>query len=107
LHRKGFDGAFGRRLPIHIARLGLSDVGAEGTQIILVGGTPSVEWARPTLARLRHLLLEDEGSLAVPVPLRGAVGRRLEGLDRLLADPEFVYLVPTMVSAWGRRPDAP
>ena len=112
LRRNGFDGGFGRRLPIHIGRLGLNDIGAEGTQVILIGGTPSVEWARPSLARIRHLLLDAESGL-VPAPLdkvlaaapvHSAVERRLDGLDRLLADPEFVYLVPTLVSAWGRRP---
>ena len=113
MRRNGFDGAFGRRLPIHIARLGLSDVGAEGTQVILIGGTPSVEWAQPSLARIRHLLLDEEGGLVPPPlqkvlaagPVRSAIERRLESLDQLLADPEFVYLVPTMVSAWGRRPE--
>jgi SAM-dependent methyltransferase len=115
LRRNGFDGAFGRRLPSHIARLGLSEVGAEGTQIVLVGGTPSVEWAKPSLARVRHLLLDEEGSLVPPpvqkalaaAPIRNAVERRLDSLDRLMADPEFVYLAPTLVSAWGRRPEAP
>ena len=43
LRRNGFDGGFGRRLPIHIGRLGLNDIGAEGTQVVLIGGTPSVE----------------------------------------------------------------
>jgi SAM-dependent methyltransferase len=115
IRRIGFDGAFGRHLPIHLGRLGLSEVGAEGTQVVLIGGTPSVEWVRPTLRRLRHLLLEDDtGLVPGPVqkalsaaPVRGAVERRLDGLDRLLADPEFVYLAPTMMSAWGRRPEAP
>ena len=115
LRRNGFDGAFGRRLPMHIARLGLREVGAEGTQIVLVGGTPSVEWARPTLARIRHLLLDGDG-LLVPAPLRKAMAAgpvrrtvegRLDALDRLLADPDFVYLAPTLVSAWGRRPEDP
>jgi len=111
--RGGFDGAFGRRLPIHLSRLGLSDVAAEGTQVVLIGGTPSVEWARPSLLRIRDLLLDDATGV-VPAPLhkvlsagwvRGAVERRFDALDRLLSDPEFVYLIPTMVSAWGRRPD--
>lgn len=115
LRRNGFDGAFGRRLPMHIARLGLSEIGAEGTQIILVGGTPSVEWAKPTLQRIRHLLLDGDDLLVPPAlrkalaarPVRSTVERRLDSLDRLLADPEFVYLVPSLVSAWGRRPESP
>lgn len=115
LRRHGFDGAFGRRLPIHLGGLGLSEVGAEGTQVVLIGGTPSVDWARPTLRRVRQLLLDDESGVA-PAPLhkalraarvRGAVERQFEGLDTMLADPEFVYLAPTLVSAWGRRPATP
>jgi hypothetical protein len=90
----------------------VSEVGAEGTRVVLVGGTSSVDWARPTLGRIQHLLLDDEsGLIPSPVhkvlgvaPVRRAVEQRLEGLDRLLADPEFVYLAPTLVSAWGRRP---
>jgi SAM-dependent methyltransferase len=111
LQRNGHDGAFGRRVPVHLARLGLTGVGAEGTQLVLVGGTPSVDWARPTLKRIRHLLFDDEaGPVSGPLqktvaaPLRGLLERRLDGLERLLADPEFVYLAPTFVSAWARRP---
>ncbi len=115
MRRNGFDGHFGFRLPIHLAGVGLGEVGAEGTQVVLIGGTSSVDWARPSLRRICHLLLDDESGL-VPAPLhralaaspvRRAAERRFEGLDRLLADPEFVYLAPTLVSAWGRRPPAP
>jgi SAM-dependent methyltransferase len=113
LQRGGFDSAFGRRLPVHFTRVGLGEVGAEGTQLVLIGGTPSVDWARPTLERIRHLLFDNEGGLVpgplqktVATPLRGVLARRLDGLERLLADPEFVYLAPTFVSAWGRRPPA-
>ena len=90
-------------------------MGAEGTQVVLIGGTTSVDWARPTLRRVRQLLLDDESGVT-PAPLhkalsaarvRGAVERQFEGLDRMLADPEFVYLAPTLVSAWGRRPATP
>lgn len=112
LARNGWDGTFGRRLPVHFARLGLVELGAEGTQLVLIGGTPSVEWAKPTFDRLRHTLFDDTGVLPAPVEkaltaapaLRRAAERRLDRLERLLADPEFVYLAPTIVSAWGRRP---
>lgn len=115
LQRNGWDGAFGRQLPIHFHRLGLTEVGAEGTQVVLIGGTPSVDWAKPTFARLRHMLLDD--TAVCPGPLQKAFGaapalrqgaeRRIDQLERLLADPEFVYLAPTCVSAWARRPLAP
>lgn len=114
MRRNGYDGAFGRRLPIHFARLGLSEIGAEGTQLMLIGGSPGVGWARPTLGRIRDLLVDAESD-AWPAPVRKVTGipavrkvieRRLDGLDDLLADPEFVYLAPTLVSAWARRPEA-
>jgi SAM-dependent methyltransferase len=113
LQRKGFDARFGHRLPVHFSRLGLTEVRAEGTQLVLFGGTPSVEWTRPSLTRFRHLLFEDTAAGMLPKPvqkvfgaapgLRLAAQRRLDGLDRLLADPEFVYLAPTFISARGRR----
>ena len=115
LRRHGHDGAFGRRLPVHLGRAGLTEIGAEGTQLVLIGGTPSVDWAVPTFARLRHLLFDDDGALAgrpvqrafaVAPALRRSAERRLDQLERLLADPEFVFLAPTFVSAWGRRPSA-
>jgi SAM-dependent methyltransferase len=113
LRRHGFDAGFGRRLPIHLGDVGLSEVGAEGTQLVLIGGTPSVEWAMPSFGRIRQLLLEDDGDLTPPAvrrafavvpPLRRLVERRLAALEDLMADPGFVYLAPTLVSAWGRRP---
>jgi SAM-dependent methyltransferase len=112
LRRNGHDGAFGRRLPIHLGRLGLTEVGAEGTQLVLIGGSPSIGWARPTLGRIRDMLVDTESDLW-PSPVRKVTGRpavrrmierRLDRLDDLLADPEFVYLAPTFVSAWARRP---
>ncbi|HEV7861703.1 MAG TPA: class I SAM-dependent methyltransferase [Acidimicrobiia bacterium] len=115
LRRNGFDAGFGRRLPIHLGRLGLTDVGAEGTQLVMIGGTPSVDWAMPTLGRIRSLLFEADGGLspgplqkafALVPPVRRMVERRLDGLECLMADPEFVYLAPTFMTAWGRRPEA-
>jgi SAM-dependent methyltransferase len=111
LQRNGWDGAFGRQLPIHFAHLGLTEVGAQGTQLVLIGGTPSVEWARPTFARIRHMLFDDDGAVPAGVQkafstapaLRRATERRLDRLEELLADPEFVYLAPTFVSAWARK----
>jgi SAM-dependent methyltransferase len=112
LRRNGHDGGFGRRLPIHLGRLGLAEVGAEGTQLVLIGGSASLGWARPTLGRIRDMLVDTESDLWPAAvrkltgrpAVRGVIERRLDGLDDLLADPEFVYLAPTFVSAWARRP---
>lgn len=114
LQRNGWDGNFGRRLPIHFSELGLTEIGAEGTQLVLIGGTPSADWAKPTFALIRHMLFDD--AAVVPARLRNAftrapalreaAERRLESLEELLADPQFVYLAPTCVSAWARKPPA-
>ena len=112
LRRNGFGLSWGRELPIHMNRIGLTEVGAEGTQLVLIGGTENVAWARPSLQRFRHLLAEDSAVWPAPVQqllrrvpaLQNLVRRPLDSLDRLLDDPEFVYLAPTFVSAWGRRP---
>jgi SAM-dependent methyltransferase len=111
LQRNGWDGAFARRLPIHFHELGLTEIGAEGTQLILIGGTPSVAWAKRTFGRIRAMLFEDAAVCPGPVQkvfaaapaLRQRAERRVDRLEQLLADPEFVYLAPTCVSAWARR----
>ena len=113
LHQHGHDSRWAPRVPLHLRRLGLTEIGAEGTQVMLIGASPSVDWARPSLARLRALLVEDpshvqpsvaQKAMAAVPPLRRLVERRLGGLERLLDDPDFCYVAPTFVSAWGRRP---
>ena len=109
----GYDKRFGRRLPVLLTGLGLVDVGAEGRAIVLVGGTPSVEWARPNLDRFRRLLIGEHTPAVAPVQrvlervpsLRRVVTRQLERIDPLLSDPEFAFVAPMMMTVWGRRPD--
>ena len=113
MQQNGWDPRWAPRLPIHLRRAGLTEIGAEGTQPMLIGGTPSVEWARPSLARMRALVTGDGPELApTPVqkvmaaapPLQRLITGRLDGLEQLLTDPDFCYVAPTFVSAWGRRP---
>jgi len=115
LKHHGFDSGWAGRLPVHLRHAGLTEIGAEGTQIMMIGGTAGVEWARPSLTRMRGLLFEDgqdvEASpvqkvIAAAPPVRRLVARQLDGLERLLDDPDFCYVAPTFVSAWGRRPPA-
>jgi len=110
----GHDGRFAARLPVHLRHAGLTEVGAEGTQVMLIGDSPSVAWARPSLTRMRGVLLEEDGPvpqsspvqklMAAAPPVRRLLARRLDGLEQMLSDPEFCYVAPTFVSAWGRRP---
>jgi SAM-dependent methyltransferase len=113
MKQSGHDGRWAARLPVHLRHAGLAEIGAEGTQPVLIGASPSVDWARPSLARFRSLVLEDGAAvapsraqkvLAVAPPLRRLVARQLDGLERLLDDPDFCYVAPTFVTAWGRRP---
>jgi len=113
LAQHGHDGRWGARLPVHMHRAGLTGIGAEGTQIMMIGDSPAVRWVAPNLARMRTLLVEDNdvvtGSsvqkvLAAVPPLKGVLKGRLDRLEGLLADPEFVYVAPTFVTAWGRKP---
>jgi len=109
----GYDQRFARRLPVLLNGLGLVDVGAEGRAVVLLGGTESAEWARPNLDRFRRLLTEEDAPAIAPVqrvlnlvpPLRKVLADRLERVDSLLADPEFGFVAPMMMTAWGRRPD--
>lgn len=115
LRRAGHDARFARRLPVLLHRAGLTEVGAEGRSVVLVGGTDSVEWAAPNLARFRDLILEGESGggtssgllgqvMARSAAVRRAAGRRLANLEAIMANPGFSYVVPPMVAAWGRRP---
>jgi SAM-dependent methyltransferase len=113
MKHNGFDTGWARRLPIHLRQAGLTEVGAEGTQPMIIGGTSSTDWALPSLARMRGLLVEDaavvtpspvQKFIAAAPPLKRLVARQLDGLERLLKDPDFCYVLPTFVSAWGRRP---
>lgn len=114
LERAGYDRRFGRRLPVLFQRLGLEEVGAEGRAVVLIGGTSSTDWARPSIERIRNLLLATDGDGAAPplvravferLPaLRRLAGAQLDKIDAFLEDPEFAFVAPAMMTAWGRRP---
>ncbi len=93
----GYDTKLGRRLysAVHSARL--ADVGCEGLMTMQLGGAPSARFWRVTLEQIRDgvtqaCLLTDE---------------ELEAYAALLGSPEYRWLQPVMVSAWGRRPAEP
>jgi SAM-dependent methyltransferase len=112
MRQHGHDPRWAPRIPKHMYRAGLTEIGAEGTQIMLVGAGPAVGFAQPSLARMRGLLLEDgdlppsrvQKVLSAAPPLKGLLSRQIDRVEDLLADPEFVYVIPTFVTAWGRRP---
>lgn len=114
LRAHGAEVNFGRRLPILFNRLGLTEVGAEGRVVVLVGGSEANTWALPTLERIQERFTGGEQTDASKVratfervpALRRAAERQLVRLRQLLADPEFAFHCPAMVATWGRRPPA-
>lgn len=99
----GYDARFGRRLPAHLSRLGLADVGGEGRVLALVGDSPLARQALPTLERMRSLVLDSEVVGRVPGLARLATVP-LSKVEGLLADPSFAFVAPILMAAWGRKP---
>lgn len=110
----GYDRRFGRRLPVELGRHGLVEVGAEGMVTVMVGGTSSVDWARPSQERVRDLLFGDgpaparvgrfRDNLARWPALRRQIETRFDKMAAFLEDPGFAFVNPTIMTAWGRRP---
>jgi SAM-dependent methyltransferase len=105
----GLDPGFARRLPILFNRLGLTEVGAEGRVVVLIGGSANVGWALPTVDKFQARLTGgDQHTKAraaferVPA-LRRVVDGQLTRVRRLLDDPEFAVFCPALVATWGRR----
>ena len=93
---RGLDPTYGRRLYGDLIRQGLADVKADGRVRLARGGSPSATFFRLTLEQIReHLigagLLSDHEVVAVLA---------------LLDDPNFIFMEPIGVAAWGRRPVA-
>jgi SAM-dependent methyltransferase len=107
----GYDPSFGRRLPVEMARLGLVEVRAEGVVPALRGGEDGLDWARLSIVRMREVIRSLDGSGGPAARLGASAARRfpglwersLDGVDRLLDDPSFFALGPTMMTAFGRR----
>lgn len=90
----GFDPTYGRRLPRDLELVGLTDVGAETRGRLVRGGTKETTFFRLSLLALKPRLIE-AGLLS-----ERDAERTLTALD----DPSLSYVVPMIVSAWGRRP---
>jgi SAM-dependent methyltransferase len=110
----GYDRRYGRQLPVALGRHGLVDVGAEGLVNVMVGGSPSIEWARPSQERMRDLLFGDgpappkvdrfRSTLARCPAVRQFVSVRFDKMAGFFDDPAFAFVNPTLMTAWGRRP---
>jgi hypothetical protein len=87
------DPYFGRRVPELVERLGLSDVGHEGTTWVSRGAGPGARFSPMSLAIVR-------GPLVVARILTDA---GFDGLHRAYEDRSFCFADLTHFGAWGRR----
>lgn len=92
----GVDLEYGRRLYGALTSAQLTGVRAEGRVALVAGCSPLALFWRLTWEQLRPKLigsgLLDEWDV--------------DDFISLLDDPDFVWLAPTIVAAWGRRPNA-
>jgi SAM-dependent methyltransferase len=90
----GWDPTFGARLPDALTRAGLEDVGAEGVQYYVRGGTRTARFFSLMRSQLRERLL------ATGLASAQDIDRSLVDLD----DPAWGFFDATKWTAWGARP---
>ncbi len=94
LNAAGVDLEYGRRLYGDLRSENLVDVNAEGRVSVVVGGSSLAKFWRMTWEQLRPRLI-GSGLLS-----EWDVAEFIELLD----DPQFLWMSPTIMAAWGRRP---
>ena len=88
---------YGRRLAGDLQAQGLAEVAAEGRVALVRGASPAARSWRTAWAALGERLVA-----------AGALTRQeLAGFVALHDDPDFAWLGPVAVAAWGRRPLGP
>jgi SAM-dependent methyltransferase len=93
---RGMDPTYGRRLYAAVRARGLEELGAAGRVRVVRGGTPEAHLLQVSFAQLHDSLLATGLVTAAD-------------LDRFAAlrdDADAVWLGPTFVSVWGRKPPA-
>lgn len=92
---RGYDKAFGRKLPALFERAGLQDIRHEGTTEVVRGGSVWARWWIPTLEVMNDLGGGDD------------VDRReVSVMTAALADPSVWFMREILHACWGRRPDS-
>ena len=89
---RGYDKAFGQKLPAIFERCGLEDIRTEGSTEVVRGGSPWARWWIPTLEVINELGGGDEASR-----------RGVEVMTTALADPTFWLQREVVHASWGRR----
>ncbi len=91
----GFDPTYGERLPGELIEQGLVDIGAEARSGLAWGGSRATLMPAWTLEQLRARLIE-----------AGVGAKDVDREIQAYGDPNVASFSVTMVSAWGRRPEA-
>jgi SAM-dependent methyltransferase len=92
--RSGWDGEFGRDLPIHLVNAGLGQVGSEGFAPLVLGGSPQSDFVTVS-ARQLAVVLVDSGLVTT-----SEVDSVIDAFEK----PASMMSYGPLVSAWGRRP---
>jgi hypothetical protein len=89
---RGYDKAFGQKLPALFERCGLQEIRTEGSTEVVRGGSPWARWWIPTLEVIDELGGGDEESR-----------RELAVMTAALVDPTFWLQREVLHVCWGRR----
>ncbi len=89
---RGYDKAFGQKLPPLFERYGLQNIRHEATTEMVRGGSPWARWFAVTLEVMNELGGGDESD-----------ERELEVITTALADPTVWFLRELVHACWGRR----
>jgi SAM-dependent methyltransferase len=89
---RGYDKAFGQKLPALFERCGLQDIRHEAATEVVRGGSPWARWWAVTLEVMNELGRGDDSDR-----------RELEVMTTALADPSVWLLRELLHACWGRR----
>ena len=89
---RGYDKAFGQKLPALFERCGLQDIRHEAATEVVRGGSPWARWWAVTLEVINELGGGDESDR-----------RELEVMTTALADPTVWLMRELLHACWGRR----
>src|SRR5262249_4273653 len=94
---RGYDPAFGRKLPALFERCGLRNIRHEAGAEVVRGGSPWAIWWTETLAGIRAC--EQAGGI-----LTGARDQEYQALTAPLTDPSVWLSSELLHACWGQRP---
>lgn len=94
---RGFDPAFGRKLPVLFERCGLENIGHEATAEVVRGGSLWARWWQETFEALRTWE-QSKGDLTEDRE------KEYKVLTAPWTDPSFWFINPLIHACWGQRP---